>query len=547
MSLLVDVTRDTCHVPRVTAAVTRYSFALFALGLGVNLISAYFIRMPGYMDAYYYFGGARQLSQGQGFSEPYVWNYLDNPARLPHPSHLYWMPLASIVAAASMRLLGDTFRGAQFPFLLLAALMPPLAAWLAWCLGRNLGRAVAAGLLAAFPGFYLIFWPNVDTFALFGLLGAGCLMAAWRGDESGKMRWWLLAGLLAGLAHLTRADGVLLLLVAAAWSLKGSRKVEEGRRKVESAASLFLFPFLILSSGYLLVMLPWLVRNHVAAGSILAPGGAAALWLRDYNELFSLRPATASAYFSQGFAAILAGKWQALLANLQTASAVQGMIFLWPFTLWGAWKSRGHPLVRLAALYYAALFALMTFAFSLPGARGGLFHSGTVVLPFVFALAPAGIAAAVEWVSARRRSWDPRAAAQVFTVGAVVLVVCLTALIFYVRVFAAERRGAGWNRADQVYAEIGPLLEPGSIVVVNNPPGFYYHTGHPAIVIPDGPEADLLAAADRFGADYVVLDANRPAGLAGIYREEESSPRLGLLEVLRDGSGRPVQLYEVLP
>ena len=102
---------------------------LFFIGLAIPLLIAQFQSLPGYMDADYYFGGGVQLVRGKGFTEPYLWNYLDNPQGLPHPSHAYWMPLASIVAAAGMGLTGQaTYASARLGFILLAALVPLLTA-----------------------------------------------------------------------------------------------------------------------------------------------------------------------------------------------------------------------------------------------------------------------------------------------------------------------------------------------------------------------------------------------------------------------------------
>ncbi|MFN2121495.1 MAG: hypothetical protein ACK2T0_13990, partial [Anaerolineales bacterium] len=77
------------------------SYVLLAvLGAGLSVAVARFQPFPGYLDADYYFGGGLQLAAGKGFTEPYLWNYLDQPVALPHPSHTYWMPLASMIAAA---------------------------------------------------------------------------------------------------------------------------------------------------------------------------------------------------------------------------------------------------------------------------------------------------------------------------------------------------------------------------------------------------------------------------------------------------------------
>ncbi len=552
----------------------RGYFSLFILGLAVNLAAAWFVRQPGYMDAYYYFGGARELVRGRGFTEPYLWNYLDAPTGLPHPSHLYWMPLTSLVAAACMAVFGDTFRTAQLPFVFLAALLPPFTAALAsrfnvppsgdfatFNVQRsnvppsgdfatfNARTPLIAGLLAVFPGFYLSYWATADTFALFGLLGAGCLVAAWRGSETGRARWWALSGLLAGLAHLTRADGILLVVVAAAWGLMAVRRKEErfagSRKKEATGGRRWPSSFFLLPTSYFLTVLPWLVRNYLAVGAPLAPGASAALWLRDYNQLFSLAPPTAADFLAQGWRAILAARWSALLANLQTALTVQGMIFLWPFALLAARRLRPHPLLHLPLTYYLLLLTLMTLFFPFPGARGGLFHSGTVILPFVLALAPSGIVGAVQWVAARRRSWRPEVAAPVFMGGAVLLAAGLSLLLFRARVLGADPGHPAWNQADAVYDQIGAALPDGVTVAVNNPPGFTYHTGLPAIVILDGPPADLLTVAGRYGARYVVLDANLPAALAGLYLHPDGEPRLRRLRTFADGQGRPVTLYEV--
>ena len=66
---------------------------LFLLGFSVVFGVAQFQSSPGYMDADYYYATGLVLAEGQGFTEPFLWNYLDNPSGLPHPSHAYWMPM----------------------------------------------------------------------------------------------------------------------------------------------------------------------------------------------------------------------------------------------------------------------------------------------------------------------------------------------------------------------------------------------------------------------------------------------------------------------
>ena len=62
---------------------------LQALALGAV---AAFQHGPGYMDAEYYAVLGRRLATGQGPTEPFLWNYLDDPQGIPHPAFGYWAP-----------------------------------------------------------------------------------------------------------------------------------------------------------------------------------------------------------------------------------------------------------------------------------------------------------------------------------------------------------------------------------------------------------------------------------------------------------------------
>jgi len=91
---------------------------IFTLALAAGLLLAALLRQPGYMDAYYYHNAAERLVSGEGLTDPYLWHYLNAPDRLPAPSHTYWMPLQSLLAAGAMALGGVTFRAAQAPSVL---------------------------------------------------------------------------------------------------------------------------------------------------------------------------------------------------------------------------------------------------------------------------------------------------------------------------------------------------------------------------------------------------------------------------------------------
>ena len=301
-------------------------------------------RAPGYMDAEYYYATAQGLADGKGFWQPFAWNYLDQPEDLPQPSHTYWMPLVSLLAAGGLKL-GGGWWTARLPLWLVAACVPPLTAWMAGKLGGTGKEMLLAGVFALLPGFYLAYLPTTDAFGLYMVLGA---LAASVGCGEGRPRARMLAyGLLAGLLHLTRADGILWLgggLLLAAWR---GRLWKGGLRETALLG-------LLCVAGYLLPMGAWYARNLQEWGSLFPPGNSRTLWLTQYEDTF-LYPAgllTAERWLAQGWGAHLGAIWRALTTNLQTLLAVQGQVVLLPFAVLGLWRGRRNPLVRFSLLMW---------------------------------------------------------------------------------------------------------------------------------------------------------------------------------------------------
>ena len=502
-------------------------------GLAMAVLAAGVVQSPGYMDADYYFATGRELSRGHGFNEPFLWNYLDDPPGLPHPSHLYWMPLASVLAAGSMRVLGEGFRAAQIPFLLLTAALPPLTAALALRVTSQLRWAVLSGLLAAFPGFFLPFFVTTDAFAAYAVLGGGLLWVLAEASQSGKGRWWLGSGALLGLCHLARADAPLMLLPA----LYAVLRSRSGRALALS----------LLLSGYVAVMAPWFVRNLAEVGSPLNPGGVRVLWMLGYDDLFSYPASGLSLgrWLGAGLAAHLELRLSAAGTMLQRALAENGLVFLGPFMLLGAVRLWSQAHVRIAMVYLIGLFAGLALAFPAVGARGAYFHASVAVMPILWSLAPVGVAAGTQWVGARR-GWNIPRAVRTFTAGSVVIAGLLTLVLLARRMPGA---GGGWGSGSEAYEAVGEQLarldDGRTPVAVNNPPGFFAATDWPAVVIPNGDPSVLYQVVQRYGVGWVVLDANHPQGLAELYAAPTGLEWLRPVTSWPDSRGQPVWLLAV--
>ena len=511
-------------IPTAAPPLPRRDLALvLGLALMVRAVVALLQAHPGYMDAYYYTVGAQRLAGGYGFTEPYVWNYLDDPAALPHSSHLYWMPLPSLLGAAALAILGPGYRAMQAPFVLLASLAPLLAYVLAWRVTARRRPAWLAALLLIFSGFYVPLWGVPESFAPYAVFGSlALLLSSARSTPAA-----LASGVCAGLAHLTRTDGVLL-LIPALWGHMERMKDEGGGMKR---------PFILLHPsslilGYLAVMLPWFIRNLNVIGSPLSPAGTQALWLCTYDELYSFGiRLDLNHWLACGVDRIVAAKLSGLVSGLVHLIAENGLIFAAPFMAIGVWRLRREPIVRPALVYLVLLYLAMTLGFTFVGERGGLFHSSAALMPLLCAAAAIGLERVVDAATRRIATWQFDRAVRGFGVLLVALAVGLSAAITFGRIIVS-----GWNRADMVYRDAGAWLakrgEPDAIVAVGNPPGFTYHTGHASIAIPNGGVDTLLAAARRFGAKFVLLEANLPAPLLPLYNNPQRDARLRLVAAL---------------
>jgi hypothetical protein len=109
--------------------------------------------------------------------------------------------------------------------------------------------------------------------------------------------------------------------------------------------------------------------------------------------------------------------------------------------------------------------------------------------------------------------------------------------------YAAAPKLRSWRDADSVYREIGTWLDANSpsagvTVMVDNPPGFYYHTRISSVVVPNGDVDTLLDVCERYGVDYLVLDPNRPAPLKTLYEGQVVSPHLVPVATFEEGRVR---------
>lgn len=527
---------------------------LFMLTFIFRLATALPLEQAGYMDASYTIHVAENLARGQGFVENVLWNYLDNPAGLPHPSNLYWMPLPSLLIAPFFTILGVSYHVAQIPFIILSSFLPLFAFYLARRIfardpeprSESKGYAWAAALFTAFSGFYTIYWVSPDNFTPFALAASVGLYLIARGVETQSARYFFLAGILIALAHLSRADGILLLAVAPLALL-----AHTPTRNFRTVLRFTVY----CSLTYLVCMFPWFLHNYLAVGTPYPSVGTKTLWLTNYDELFRLADdLTWQRYLAWGIGNILGSKAYALALNLLIVAFGALQVFLAPFALIGAWQLRRRIELLPFFVYAALLYLALSLAFTLPSTRGSMLHSSAAMLPFLAVTVPPGIDASIRWMARRRRSWNIAQAALVFRAGFIGLAIFLSGFLYARGVFDIYGSGSGeiplWNLRDSEYAPIAQWLAQNAraddLVMTVDPPSFYNSSHRRAIAIPTDSVAAVWQAAQKYGARYLILQLDHPTPLSDLYRGKTTINFLSPVANFRDGNNKPVTLFEIV-
>jgi hypothetical protein len=418
----------------------------------------------------------------------------------------------------------EQFAASQIVFILISSILPPLTAYLCFLLTKDDSSAILAGGLAILSGFYLPFMTTSDTFAIYAILGGIFFLLLSDPMISRSILTPTAIGLVAGLMHLTRTDGILwlgigLLSVLTTTNLRTSLRKDRRKTSLED--------FIMVIVGYLIIMGPWFFRNITVFNSLLAPGNSLSLWILKYDEIF-IFPAeqlSIQRWLSSGLRAILNARLWAMGVNLQRSLAEQGLIFLTPLILFGLWISRKDRRIQWGIFAWLSTFFLMTFVFPYQGARGGFFHSSAALLPLFWSVATIGFRVVLDWAH-RVRNWNLRQSKIVFSIAIIIFTLFLTIFTGWGKFANDDKGNSTWERSHITYQQTEGVIKkfgaaPDDIVMTINPPGYHAATKRTAIAIPDGDILTSLEVARKFGATYLVLEKDHPVGLDELYQNPD--------------------------
>ena len=472
---------------------------LTALALVARIVAAAITGYAPYTDPAYYTLVARELATGNGFHVPVIWSFLEvgshlpDPAVLPVASNGHWMPLTSIVASWFMDLLGPTWRAGQVPMVVLSTLLVPLTYWIGWELWQRRWIALVAGVLAIFAGPLLVYYPTVENFAVFGVLGALSLYASVRAVTASRPGPWLVAsGLLAGLATLARVDGILLTVAPAiAWlELRGWRSVRLWRWGTASGLA------------FMLVLAPWLSRDIATYGAPFPSAGGHTLWITSYNEQFSIgHPVDLAGYLAWGWGNIIGSKLDSWFQILGRTAVLLGGTFFLTF-LPGLWIHRKRPELLPFIGYWVVMVLVMGLVFTFHAPHGAFYHSAPAWLPFALPMAVASLPPVATWIGRAwpflRRPQTHRFLAVVATAGAVVLSVVGSAVIY-----------GQWDRSHTLDVAAARFFEEqgatNDVVMYADPATLALLSGNPGVAPPFDPYPVVEQVVNAYHVQWVVV------------------------------------------
>lgn len=513
----------------------RILLVLVLLTIGFRVMWLPMIHNPGIADPAHYYNLGRSLLQGQGFVIDYVWHYHMLHEDIVHPID-HWMPLTGVLVAVGFLVAGESVFGALLPMLLLSGLLPLIV----YASARQMRLEEDVALIVAsfsitLPDFVINALRPETTLPAMLLVSTSILLL---GVGLRRGVWWAFvgAGVLAGLAYLTRNDALLLLpmlvvtvLVWLIWGRGGA--LHRGWRRV------WLMPVVM---G--LVVAPWLARNMEVLGRWGSPETGKMFFMVDTRDHYAYGYDIDLAWMlAQQTPAELIGKRvfefmaavKQLLVSLDVALPVAffgGLVLLW-------YHRDRDRLLTASPVLILMLGTFIAYPIFIPlKSQSGSFVKA--LLAFFPLLLPIAGYAIQHAIPDRRMRW-----------GAGLLVVAIMGANSFDLIRTTTQHA---NNAHAFTQEIVAVVQTlpdmtgdGEVRLMTQDPFTLSYYGVRSVFVPMASIEDTFFLADYYGIDYLLLPASRPL-LDPIMRGEASHPRLERVATLRGGS-QPHALFAILP
>lgn len=444
---------------------------LFLLAIGFLLLVSHYVEPQATMDAAYYHIMAGQLENGKGFTEPVIWQFLNDYKEIERPMD-YWMPLGIVFYFLARTIMGVS--GEVWLNILIWALLSSLV----FIEVKNTTKSTLHGFFAyctmLFSGrimFHLLTTDNIAFYALFGFLFFKL--------AGKKYSHWFLAAIVGGMSALMRIEGLIIAFFGGMFELLKTRSVKT-------------------LAGYLLVLIvvlaPWMVRNYTVLGHPW-PSNSKGLYLTAYEDLFREGvPGTLESYLSLGYEKIYEQKVKGLRLALINLIAFPGMFVFYPLWLFGLiniWPREG----KFFALLLSAFVLFCGLAFPLQAEKGTAMHISAYFFPWFAVLNGVGLSRLANHYRLQKR----------YSVLIVMVLVSWSAVVTH---YSAARLIETYVKANAPYTAILSGLPglKGSSVVSDYPVRVYLQSQAGGVVYSPSSASTREMLATKMGCNYILID-----------------------------------------
>lgn len=488
---------------------------LLLVGWLARVALALLAEHPGLFDSNHYYLLARNLVEGRGFVIDYIWQYHQQPADVTHPID-YWMPLAALYPALSMKLFGSSLFAALLPSTIIGTSLSLLALGIARAARlAPAAQLMAAGLVLFIPEF-MLGSVRTDTPISYALwVGLALLCFA----EGMRQRPPLLVGtgVFTGLAWLTRIDGILLLptlvIGMGVWGRFGGQPL-----RWRWIGLMFL--------ATAVVMAPWLWRNVQVLGSVFPSDFRRTIFITHFNEQYAYLGGEISLnhYLAWGWRNILGNIAFHALSNIKQAYTRMDIALpvLAVLGLGGLIQRRERSKLLLLAtplVFWVVLYLFYTVLAPFHSMGGSYKKSQLALIPWLTLPAAWALETYVR----------PRRAAYVMA-AIIVAFMALNGVEFVRQEMKVMRSYIGpYQELRDTLTELGDANGDGRITVMGEDPWILHtYSYFYSLITPFDDRDTILEAARRYRADFLILPTDRWA-LDALSSGEETDPRLPII------------------
>ena len=497
----------------------------FIAAVGLRLYYASQIVNPGHGDPAYYLSLAKNLASGQGFVIDYIWHFLAPWQSLTHYANDFWMPLTSVIISIFLIVLGKSIFVALLPSIIFGMALAAVTYFYALRSGNSARIAFWSAILCLFAPVLFKYSLITDSSIYYALFATIVFLALAKADK--KPGLILVASIFAGLAQLSRQDGVLLMLTVLIVII-----FMPYERPLKWK---IFFGSLIL---YLATLSPYFITNIIYTGKPLVSKTYVAAFARTYDDIYSYGgDLSLGSYLHWGLANIALSKLYAIYSNIIAVFRSFGreifvipilclanLIFLRPF--------KSQPFyIWPPIVFFGLVFIFYVFIATSTAQGGALFRTAMAMVPFTIILA-------VEFVIRYLNNKY---------ISSIIMLLIVAAAIFGSVRFSSLMVTADKAMQNEL-TEIGSIIrtegkntqEP--IIMTRNPWEVSYTTGLRSVMIPNNDLDTIYYVATKYHANYLLLPAPRKA-LENIYDGQTVDPRF---EFWRAIPNSDYKLYKIV-